>query len=205
MRKGEQLSIREFLAVVVAVFILVGCGAQPPASQPADAGPGQSPAQAPPTTQEAAQPFGPGEFTFTADGGGTGVLQLPGTAVPEIEELRKLVKGPAVDYVTARVDNRAGTQPVNMNEIQVFDPDGRQYTYTGAAAYIWDLQQQLPDGTPVPVYNKYVDLHNQYLDDAAPKEAKDFVLVGEPVPEQISGVTVYAAGGSNPVEASPVK
>lgn len=199
--KGKPLSIRKVFAIVVAALVLAGCGTQPPRPQaPAPVG-DQSPTQAPPTPQNATH----GAFAFTADGGGTGVLDLPGTAVPEIEELRELVGGPPVEYVTVKVDNREGTIPVNMYEVQVFDPEGRQYTYTGAAAYIWDMQRKLPEGTPAGVYNKYVDLHNQYIDDAAPREVKDFVLVGGPVPERIAGVTVYATGGFNPVQAEPVK
>jgi hypothetical protein len=146
---------------------------------------------------------GPGTYTFTADGGGTGTLQVPGSAVPEIEELRGIVNAVPVTYISAAVDNREGTKFINMYSLSIFTPEGKELKYRGVSPYLDDLREMLPADAPPEVFNRYIDVSNAYLDDASPLEVKDFVLVGPDVPAQITGITVYPTGGFPPVKAEP--
>jgi hypothetical protein len=192
------------LAALVLLFGPTGCeggGFDWNASQPAsDSSTGRSTAfPAPKRTT------GPGEYTFTADGGGTGTLQLPASPVAEIEELRLIVNAPPVTYISAAVDNRDGTKAINMFSMSVFTPEGKEVKYGRVSAYVDDLRSMLPADAPSHVFNKFVDVSNAYLDDASPLEVKDFVMVGPEVPEKITGISVYPTGGFPPVIAEPVQ
>ncbi|WP_457965368.1 hypothetical protein M1E17_03045 [Arthrobacter sp. D1-29] len=146
---------------------------------------------------------GPGTYTFTADGGGTGTLHVPGPAASDIEELRTMVGAPPVTYISAAVDNRKGTKAINMYSLRIYTPEGRELKYAGASPYVDDLRRRLPPDTPSEVFNKFIELSDAYLDDASPLEVKNFVLVGPEVPAQITGITVYPTGGFPPVSAEP--
>lgn len=187
---------------ILVVTVSTACSSPAPV-QDGPTGDAASASQAAATPEETTQTYSPGTFTFTTSGGGTGVLELPAPTVPEIEELRQLVGGEPVEYITAAVDNRKGSDPINMYEVQIFNPEGRQYTYSGVDSYLSELRNRLPKDAPAETYNRFVDLSNAYLDDAAPLEVKNFVLVGEPVPTEITGVTVYATGVFDPVSATP--
>lgn len=187
---------------ILAITALTACSSSAPVQDGPTAG-AASASEVAATPEQTTQTYSPGTFTFTTSGGGTGVLEVPAPAVSEIEELRQLVGGEPVEYITAAVDNRKGSDSINMYQVQMFDPQGRQYTYTGVDSYLDELRDKLPEDAPSETYNRFVDLSNAHLDDAAPLEVKNFVLVGEPVPTEITGITVYATGVFDPVSATP--
>lgn len=129
-------------------------------------------------------------------------MAVPGQPDPEVEKLRALVNGPATTYLTVKVDNRAGTGNVNMYGVSIFTPEGKELKYTNVSDYIDDLR---PSDAPAEIYNQFIAASNKHAELASPKEVKDFILVGPPVPETFTGVTVYPTGISDPVEAKPAK
>jgi len=185
------------------LFVLTGCegGFDSDATRPAS----DSSSMPAAPTPALKRTTGPGAYTFTADGGGTGTLQLPAAPVPEIEELRSIVNAPPITYISAAVDNRDGTKAINMFSLSVFTPEGKEVKYSGVSAYVDDLRSMLPADAPSHVFNKFVDVSNAYLDDASPLEVKDFVMVGPEVPDRITGISVYPTGGFPPVKAEPVQ
>jgi hypothetical protein len=142
----------------------------------------------------------PGSFTFENATGAKGTMEIPGKPDPEIERLRALVKGPKVTYLTVHVDNRQGTEAVNMYGVSIFTPAGEELKYTGADKYIDSIR---PGDAPAEVYNQFIAAGNKHIEMANPKGVKDFVLTGPAVPTEITGVTVYPTGISDPVEAAP--
>jgi hypothetical protein len=72
--------------------------------------------------------------------------------------------------------------------------------YEGLSTYIGSIR---PDDAPAETYNKFINASNKHLDMADPKEVKDFVLTGPPVPAEFTAVTVYPTGAYDPVEAVP--
>ena len=141
-----------------------------------------------------------GTYTFETVDGATGTIEIPGKPDPEVEALRKLVKAPAVTYLTAKVDNRKGTEYVNMYQVSIYTPAGEELTYTGADEYINDIT---PSDAPSETYNKFIHLGNKLNDGADPLQVKEFVLTGPALPAEFSGVSMYPTGGYNPVNALP--
>lgn len=114
-----------------------------------------------------------------------------------------MVSAPPVTYITAKVDNREGTEFINMYSLSIFTPEGKELKYKEVSAYIDELQRKLPENAPSQQYNRFVDVGNSYLDGAPPLAVKDFILVGPEVPAQITGITVSPTGMFNPVPAEP--
>jgi hypothetical protein len=185
------------LTILAAVAILATSCAAPAASPPA---PSSAPSEVAAEVTPTPVVMGPGEYTFESLAGAKGVMQIPGKPDAEIEKLRALVKGPAVTYLTVHVDNRQGAANVNMYGVSVFTPEGEELKYTNADTYIDSLR---PSDAPASVYNQFIEAGNKHMASAKPKSVKDFVLTGPPVPEVITGVTVYPTGMSDPVDALP--
>lgn len=188
---------------IVLVLLLTGCGgsADAPSTQPVNDNPSGVDSQPPPTKRI----MGPGKYTFTSKEGGKGVLQVPAPPDPQVEELRMLAGGEPVTYITAAIDNRDGTESINMYRINIYTPEGQEMRYVSVLAYIDEIQPRLPTDAPAATYNKFVDYYNAHLDGAAPLQVKDFVMVGPQVPDEITGITVYPTGGFNPVQAEPAQ
>jgi hypothetical protein len=182
--------MKRLIVSAVLVLAATGCSAPAPASEPA--------ASVAPTT-EAPKVLKPGTFSFEASGA-KGTLEVPGKPVAEVEALRALVKAPAVTYLTVHVDNRQGTEAVNMYGVSLFTPAGEELRYEGVSTYIGSIR---PDDAPAETYNKFIHASNKHLDLADPHEVKDFILTGPPVPAEFTAVTVYPTGAYNPVEAAP--
>ena len=144
----------------------------------------------------------PGEFIFEPSTGGTGMMSVPGQPDAEVEKLRALVDGPGMTYLIVKMDNRQGTGNVNMYGVSIFTPEGEELKYTNVSDYIDDMR---PSNAPADVYNQFIEASNKHAEIAGPKEVKDFILVGPPVPSTFTGVTVYPTGVSNPVQAVPVR
>ena len=141
----------------------------------------------------------PGTYMFEASGA-KGTIEVPGKPVAEVESLRALVKAPAVTYLTVHVDNRQGTEGVNMYGVSLFTPAGEELKYEGVSTYIDSLR---PGDAPAETYNKFINASNKHLGMADPHEVKDFVLTGPPVPAEFTSVTVCPTGAYDPVEAVP--
>ncbi len=145
----------------------------------------------------------PGQFEFTAPSGGKGTLALPAEPVAELESLRALVKGKPVTYVTGTIDNREGSEAINMYGVSIFTPEGEEIQYKSADTYVDELQGLLPADAPSATYNLFVDAINKHQIFVKPLAKGDVVLVGPTVPQEITGVTVYPTGAFNPVDATP--
>jgi hypothetical protein len=183
--------MKRFAILTAAVLLTAGCDA--PSASPA-------PDTVAPTT-EAPKVLKPGSYTFEASGA-NGTIEVPGKPVAEVEALRALAKAPGVTYLTVKVDNRAGTEGVNMYGVSIFTPSGEELEYKGAGEYINDIT---PSGdVPTETYNKFIHAGNKLSVYADPKSVKEFVLVGPKVPAEFTAVTVYPTGAYNPVEAVPV-
>lgn len=175
--------------------------------------------------------FGPmkaGEFeVYTMDGGHV-TFDLPADPNSEelaaIEEYREDVSADPVTYLIADVDNRDGTDSINMYQVTAFDQDGTSYEFSGISEYIsdiapstdWDSEDGsylLPDGTRLPreqgfdLYNQSIDLHNEHLHGASPAERKTMILVheGDDLPDEFTRVAVWPNGAFEEVEAYPVE
>jgi hypothetical protein len=144
--------------------------------------------------------MGPGSYSFESVAGATGTVEVPGKPVPEIESLRALGKGPAVTYLTVKVDNRKGSAYVNMYGVSVIDPAGKEYKYTGADQYINSIT---PKDAPAETYNKFIHAGKKYMEGADPGTVKEFVLTGTALPKEFAIVRVYPSGMTDPVDALP--
>lgn len=145
----------------------------------------------------------PGAYEFDVPSGGKGAIAIPGEPVAEFESLRNLVKGEPVTYLTGTVDNRDGTEAVNMYSVRIYTPEGEELEYKTADTYADELRNMLPADAPSDTYNRFIDASNKHQVFIDPKEKNDFVLVGPAIPEEFTGVTVYPTGAFDPVDARP--
>ncbi|MDQ0636424.1 hypothetical protein QFZ40_004395 [Arthrobacter pascens] len=133
------------------------------------------------------------------------MLQVPGSPVPEIEEIRTFVNAPPVTYITGTVDNREGAKTIRVAAMSIFTPEGREVKYEEAFKYIGELLDKVPKDTPFQQRGKFSDVANSYLDPIPPLAVKDFVLAGPEVPSQITGITFSLSGTFTPVPAEPAR
>ncbi len=145
----------------------------------------------------------PGQFESTAPSGGKGTLTIPAKPVAEIESLRALVKGEPVTYLTGTIDNREGSEAINMYGVSIFTPEGEERQYKSVDTYLEELRGLLPEDAPSETYNLFIDASNKHQIFVKPLAKSNVVLVGPTVPQEITGVTVYPTGAFNPVEATP--
>lgn len=188
--------MKRFIIFAVVAVLATSCAA------PAATSPAPEPTQATVTAEPTPTPvvLGHGTYTWENASGAKGEMTLPGAADPEVEKLRALVKGPAVNYVTVKVDNRAGSELVNMYGVSIFTPEGEELQYKNAGEYINEIR---PGDAPSEVYNQFIDAGNKLGAEAKPGAVKTFVLTGPALPKGFARVTVYPTGGFDPVDALP--
>lgn len=181
------------------------------------------------TMDDASDTWGHGTYRTYTSSGAIINFDLPTEpsheSLTEIEQYRDDVEVSAepVTYIVAEVDNRDGSQTVGLPGISVFDPDGNEYEFTGVSNYINDISPEtdweddgesyiLRDGTKIPrhegfdLYNKGVELHNEYLDGIKVAGAGEMILVyeGEDFPDEFTRVATWPHGMGEADEATPV-
>lgn len=164
-----------------------------------------------------------GDFELTTQSGAeiTFTLPTPPTdpAVAELEAFRDKAGGAPVTYLVAKVDNREGSEPVNMYMVAVFDEEGRQYTFSPVidALNSWkpsldsDYKYKLPDGTVLDdaagdeLSRSAADLNNENLGEVDPDERATVVLASTDVdlPREFTRVSVQPSGMGDGEEAKP--
>ncbi|MGX9900142.1 hypothetical protein ACW0JT_09905 [Arthrobacter sp. SA17] len=206
---------RKWLSLTGFIVVLLAAGCEGPAPFQTDTGPpevsGPQTTQAPalPQTTAAQTPMPastilrPGKYRFNAATGATGTMEVPAQPVPEIEELRNMVKEAPVTYLTAVVDNRQGSVSINMDSVSIFTPEGAEYRYQSASEYIDRLREALPADAPAEARTRFDDLFNAHSGEAVALGMKEFVLVGPPVPNDMIEIIVHPTSGFHPVPAMP--
>lgn len=132
-------------------------------------------------------------------------MEIPAEPVAEIEELRLLVNGAPVTYLTAAVDNRHGSVAITMDSVSIFTPAGVEFTYEGASEYVDRLRRSLPANAPAETQNRFLDVSRSHLEPAPPLGMKDFVLLGPEVPQEIREIIVAPTAGFHPIRAVPAE
>jgi hypothetical protein len=203
------------ILAVVAVFA-TSCAA--PAASPAAAPEPASTSAAPTPTILPA-----GKFKLTAISGAEITFTLPTPAtdptVAKLEAFRKKAGGEPVAYVVADVDNRKGTEYVNMYQINAFDAEGIQYTFSTVTDAIdgWgpeygsDYKYTLPNGkalddaTGDALQRESVALHNANLNGADIAERKTLILASPTadLPKEFTRVSVQPSSGGEGEDAQP--
>ncbi|NKX56283.1 hypothetical protein [Arthrobacter mobilis] len=195
---------KSLLLSAALVVGLTGCGSGS-AGEGAVPAATENPAAAPASSAPAALPaaFGPGEYYFEYKGA-TGRITLPSKPDAEIEEIRDMAGAGPVTYATVKVDNRKGTEHINMYEISVYSPEGEKFTFSGAASALdnWEIDSEVV-GTDA--YNRKVDVYNKHIEGADPLQVQDFVMVGQfaELPKEFTGMNVMPTGGFDSVLAVP--
>ena len=136
-----------------------------------------------------------------------------------MEALRVKAGGKPVSYLVAEVDNRKGTERVNMYQVDAFDAEGAQYTFSTAAdltslwgpSYGADGSYTMPSGkvldaaTGDAMSREATDLHNAHLNDTEKGEKATIVLASSnaTLPTEFTRVSVQPSGGGEGEEAVP--
>jgi hypothetical protein len=142
-------------------------------------------------------------------------------ALAKLEAFRKKAGGKPVSYIVADVDNRNGTEPVNMYQINAFDKEGREYTFgavtdvldTWKPTYRNDYEYKLPDGRVVDqatgsaLSREGTELHNSNLIGADVAERAKIILATTDVdlPDGFTRVSVQPSGAGEGEDAVPVQ
>jgi hypothetical protein len=142
-------------------------------------------------------------------------------ALAKLEAFRKKAGGKPVSYIVADVDNRNGTEPVNMYQINALDKEGREYTFgavtdvldTWKPTYRNDYEYKLPDGRVVDqatgsaLSREGTELHNSNLIGADVAERAKIILATTDVdlPDGFTRVSVQPSGAGEGEDAVPVQ
>jgi len=136
-----------------------------------------------------------------------------------LEAYRKKTGGAPVAYLVAEVDNRKGTDRVNMYQVDAFDAEGIQYrfstvaetvslwkpTYTSDYKYMTAAGKVLDDATGSALSSEGSDLYDAHLNDAEKGEKATIVLASSKatLPSEFTRVSVQPSGGGEGEDATP--
>jgi len=208
--------MKRLITIAAVAFLATSCAA--PASSP-------SPTPEPATTTASPTPttLPAGKFKLSTLSGAEITFTLPtpvtDPAVAKLEAFRKKAGGEPVAYVVADVDNRKGTEYVNMYQINAFDAEGIQYTFSGVndmlklwgPTYGSDYKYTLPNGkvlddaTGDALSREATTLNNANLNGADVAERKKMILASPiaALPKEFSRVSVQPSGGGEGEDAQP--
>ena len=190
--------MKRLTTLAVVAILTAGCAAPAATTGPAPTTASEKAQEVTPTPVT----MGPGEYEFQPLTGGTGTLSIPGTPVADLEELRALVKGKPVKYLTIAMDNREGSADVHVGGVSLFTPAGDEVKYQPASDYADELGKLLPQDAPAETSNRFITAYNKYNDPVKPLAKGTVTLVGPTPPAEFTGVKVYDAYG-DPVDALP--
>lgn len=124
-----------------------------------------------------------------------------------------------MSYIVADVDNRNGTDQINMYRVSAYDADGKEYAFARAEtvfggwapSYGSDYLYHMPDGTTVDeatgraLYNEKVRLDSIFDISAAPAQRANLILISKSadLPKEFTRVAVNPNGMGFPIEALP--
>lgn len=217
--------MKRLTVLCVGTLLLTGCagGSAPvsttPATSQADvAGPTET-ATPTPTVLPA------GEFELNTVSGAKIKFTLPtpatDPALAKLEAFRKKTGGKPVSYILADVDNRQGTELVNMYQINVFDKEGREYTFSGVTDVLrtWEPRQgtdyvyRMPDGrvldeaTGSAWSSEGSELYNANQNGADVAERAKIILASADadLPDEFTRVSVQPSGMGQGEDAIPAQ
>lgn len=212
---------------LLASLALSGCGSSDPGEPAAtdSAAEGQLPSGEnqeviPADDFESQELMEAGAFKLLAMSGADISFDLPTPTtdkrLADIEGYRKDTGADPVTYLIAEVDNRKGTEYVNMYEVSAYDEEGNKYEFSTVSEHIseWgptytaDYEYIMPDGSELSeadgqaLNNRGVDLSNEFLDGVDPAERGIIIMLSEDVdlPSKFTRVAVHPSGGMNEAE-----
>lgn len=163
-----------------------------------------------------------GPFELTSATGAKVSFDLPSSAdderIADVEKFRTDTNASPVSYIIADVDNRKGTERVDLT-ITAFDADGRKYSFSPVSDSIseWepyyseDHEYVMPDGSKLAedvgseLSDRGTDLYNKYLMAIEPAARGTVVLVSvdEDLPTEFARVALSSSGNAAE-DATPV-
>ncbi|WP_461174614.1 hypothetical protein M1D93_08140 [Arthrobacter sp. Z1-9] len=210
------------MALPAVVLMLAACSA-PTAQDGPIAGAAASSAASPAAAAvQGAMPAGPYRLTTASGAEITFALPTPATdpAVAAIEAYRVKVGAAPVAYLVADVDNRKGTEPLNMYMVTAFDDEGRQFTFSSVAdaihgwapTYSYDFKwsmggKQLDEAVGAGLKREANDLYNGEVSNVDTAERSTVILASPDaeLPAGFARVAVQASGMGEEEEARPAR
>ena len=205
------------ITVLSAAALALSSCAAPAATTP----PAPITAEATPTQTATTLPAGKFKLTTLSGAEVTFTLPTPAShpAVKDLEALRVKAGGKPVSYLVAEVDNRKGTERVNMYQVDAFSEDGAQFQFSDAATLtnLWspsygaDGSYTMPSGkvldaaTGAALQVEATEVHNAHLNDADKGEKATIVLASSnaTLPSEFTRVSVQPSGGGEGEDATP--
>lgn len=141
-----------------------------------------------------------------SENGGDFVIATEVNPVAELEEYRERAGGEPVTYMSVDVDNREGTENINMYQVAVYDAAGNEYLFEGAdkAVDIW--QSNLDEAGDDEGYRDGTELYNSYINQGAPPHQRStMILVGDELPDEFTAVTAMPRGVFEVTPTTPLK
>lgn len=140
-------------------------------------------------------PVAPGaRFYGISENGGDFVITTQIDPVEDLEAYREQAGGEPVGYMSVDVDNREGTENINMYQVAVYDAAGNEYIFTSADEVAGEWRELLGSDN-VDVYNEGVELSNKYLNQGASAHQRStMILTGPELPGEIVAVVAMPRG-----------
>ncbi|VEI49331.1 hypothetical protein [Kocuria rosea] len=187
--------MRKSLIVVPAMLLVASCAAEPVSEDPAQQDTPQ--VVGPPTSAPAPKPITldePRTFEFLNDSGTVGSLTIPGEPYAPMDEFLSLVgETDPVTYATMDVDNRNASDEYGLYEVNLYTPEGEQFTLQGLNNEVVERSEETPEAAQ-PISTEITD---EFFEDTAVGQRRtEYVVTDESLPNEVTRVEVVQTGGS---------
>lgn len=152
------------------------------------------------------KPLTPGIRVYgLSESGGDFVITTKIDPVEDLESYREKAGGEPVSYMSVDIDNREGSENINMYQIAVYDAAGNEYIFTSADESADEWRELLGTGNS-EAYNEGVDLSNKYLNQgASPHQRSTMILTGPELPAEFTAVMAMPRGAFEIAPTTPLK
>lgn len=151
--------------------------------------------------QPEVQTAGHGTYKLHAIEGAEVEFELPTDPshelLQDLEQFRQDIDAPPATYIVADVDNRNGTIDMHIPQINVYDPDGNEYTFEAIGNTLLEWEPDYDDSDHYwNTYDQILEFQDELDNGADIAERATTVLIyhGDDLPQEFTRVAVQPYG-----------
>lgn len=192
--------MRKPFTLISVTLLLASCG-----SNEAESTANDTPqVVGPPTSAPISEPItldGPRTFQYVTEAGTAGALTIPSDPYQSMEDLYAATNTEGDrTYASVDVDNRQGAEEYGVLEVNLYTPEGEQFTLESVNIAVHELSPFDPNSL---AFDLSETIDSETWDDVAIGERRaEYVVTERPLPPDVTRIEVVQSGGG-PVQVYP--